>query len=379
MTCPSGADDFPIPQDDTSGPSKQIKHVIMIVRENKTYDGVLGDRKDLGNGDPSLIMASNATLQGQIWQNARAIAAGFTNFDNFYTDAEQSIQGHTWTVFGRTTDFMERTWLTIWGRGTRNVGTDAEEVDMPEEGGVFQWLSGAGVSVTDMGEIVGGYQLDTSYPGLVYAQNTPDTQKSCYAGGHLRLRCDLASFTYLVQPNDHTYGGSAGQAAPEVMIAVNDEASGMLLDALSHSPYWKDSLLIITEDDPQDGGDHVDLHRSLLFLASPWVRRGYVSHGHYDMGSVYKLVAHIFGVPYNNAMMENAMLPIDAFTSTPDYTPFTYQPRVVKAPCNSATGMHAKEAERWEWDDLDDQPGLSQQIMEMMREPQEARGVTAVR
>ncbi len=375
VTCPTGAADFPIPADNVSGPSTLIKHVILVVRENKTYDAVFGDRKDLGNGDASLIMASDPVLEGKIWQNARSIAGAFTNFDNFYTDAEQSIQGHTWTVYGRTTDYMERTWLSIWGRGTRTTATTTLAVDGPLEGGVFQWLSGSNVAVENMGEIIGNFTLDNHYPGLVYAQGTPDVDKSCYVAARIRLSCDLASFTYVVQPNDHTYGGAATEPAPEVMIAVNDEASGMILDALSHSPLWKDSLLIITEDDPQDGGDHVDDHRSVLLMASPWVRRGYVSHGHYDMASVYRLVAHIFGIPYHNDMIANAMAPFDAFTSTPDYTPYTYQPRTVTAPCNPGAGPHARMAERWDWDDPDDQPGLSQEIMRMMKEPREARGV----
>jgi DNA-binding beta-propeller fold protein YncE len=379
ITCPAGVSDFPVPTTNTSGPSAQIKHVFLVVRENKTYDGVFGDRADLGNGDAALIMASSTALQASIWPNARAIAQAFTNFDNFYTDAEQSIQGHTWTVYGRTTDFMERSWLSIWGRATRPVATDALPIDGPLEGGVFQWLSGAGVSVQDMGEIVGGYTLDGHYPGLFYTAGTPDTDKSCYAAGRIRLTCDTSSFTYLVQPNDHTYGGAASEPSPEVMIAVNDEASGLLLDALTHSPLWQESLFIVTEDDPQDGGDHVDLHRSVLMMASPWIRRGYVSHGHYDMASVYKLVAHVFGVPYHNDMIANAMAPFDAFTSTPDYTPYTYTQRKVTAPCNAATGPHARAAEKWDWEDLDDQPGLSQEIMAMMREPPEARGVRIVR
>jgi hypothetical protein len=376
ITCPSGAPyDFPVPIVNTNGPSQQIKHVILVVRENKTFDAVFGDRPDLGDGDPSLIMASDADLEAKIWQNARAIAKGFTNFDNFYTDAEQSIQGHTWTVYGRTTDYMERTWLSIWGRGTRVVSTPTDPIDGPQEGGVFTWMMDNDVSVVNMGEIVGQGLLDTAYPGLAYAQGRADVDKSCYIAGRARLRCDLPSFTYVVQSNDHTFGGQAGTAAPEVMIAVNDEASGMLLDALSHSPMWKDTLLVITEDDPQDGGDHVDQHRSLLLMASPWVQRGYVSHGHYDMASVYKLVAHIFGIPYHNDMIANALAPFDAFTSTPDYTPFTYIPRKVSAPCNGGGTKEAHEAERWDFDDLDDQPGLSQQIMSMMRQPRAQRGV----
>ena len=153
----------------------------------------------------------------------------------------------------------------------------------------------------------------------------------------------------------------------------------MLLDALSHSPYWNETLLIITEDDPQDGGDHVDQHRSILLMASPWVKHAYVSHGHYDMASVYKLVAHIFGIPYHNEQIREALLPVDAFTSTPDYTPYTYMPRVVDAPCNAKGTKEAKRAEGWDWDDADDQPGLSQQIMEMMKEPPTERGVHADR
>jgi DNA-binding beta-propeller fold protein YncE len=379
ITCPAGASDFPIPADNQSGPSAAIKHVILVVRENKTYDAVFGDRPDLGDGDPKLIMAGDPVLQEKIWANARAIAKAFTNFDNFYTDAEQSIQGHTWTVYGRSTDYMERAWLSIWGRGTRSVATPTLPLAAPEEGSVFAWLSEQGIGFDNMGEIIGNSAIDGNYPGLVYAQNRPDVDKSCYIGGRIRLLCDLKPFTYALQTNDHTYGGKAGAAAPEVMIAVNDEAAGMLLDALSHSPAWKDSLLIFTEDDPQDGGDHVDLHRSILLMASPWVRRGYVSHGHYDMASVYKLVAHIFGIPYHNEMIRSAGLPIDAFTSTPDYTPYSVIPRTVKAPCNAASRKEAEDAEAWDFEDIDDQPGLSQQIMKMMKDSAAERGVRAVR
>jgi DNA-binding beta-propeller fold protein YncE len=378
ISCPSGVADFPIPATNTEGPSAQIKHVILVVRENKTYDAVFGDRKDLGDGDPALIMAGDVDLQGKVWQNARRIAEQFTNFDNFYTDAEQSIQGHTWTVFGRTTDFMERTWLSTWGRATRNVGITATAVDAPAEGGVFQWLDGAHVAVENMGELIGNFKADIHYPGVFYAQGKPDVEKSCYIAGRARLRCDLASFTYVVQSNDHTYGGQAGSAAPEVMIAVNDEASGLLLDALSHSPYWKDTLLVITEDDPQDGGDHIDMHRTPLLMASPWIKRGYVSKTHLDMAGVYKLVAHVFGIPYHNDMIKNAALPLDAFSSTPDYTPFTYLPRKVTAPCNAAGSSHAVTASQWDFDDIDEQPGLSRQIMEMMREPRDKRGVRVI-
>jgi len=379
ITCPAGADDFPIPATNDGSPSKIIKHVILVVRENKTYDAVLGDRPDLGEGDAKLIMAPDPAMQDAIWKNARMLAEQFTNFDNFYTDAEQSIQGHVWTAHGRTNDYVERAWLTTWGRGTRPVTEpNTSKEASPEEGSIFKWLEASGVAFDDMGEIVGGAMLDGKYPGLVYAGNLPDTEKSCYVAGRIRLQCDLKPFTYIVQPNDHTNGGAAGSTAPEVMIAVNDEATGMLLDALSHSPNWKDTLLIVTEDDPQDGGDHVDLHRTVMWMASPWVRRKYISHGHYDMASIYKLVAHIFGVPYNNDLVQNALLPADAFTSTPDYTPFTYAPRTVEAPCNPDGTREAEEAKFWDFEDPDEQPGLSEQIERMMRTSSKERGVRII-
>ncbi len=381
ITCPAGADDFPIPATNTDGPSKIIKHVILVVRENKTYDAVLGDRIDLGDGKPNLIMAPDTTLQDATWQNARAIASTFTNFDNFYTDAEQSLQGHIWTVYGRTNDYVERTWLSTWGRNTRPpTEPSTTKQSAPEEGTIFHWLGNNGIDYDDMGEIVGNAPngLDGKYPGLVYSSELPDIEKSCYIAGRIRLLCNLKPFTYAVQPNDHTVGGSAGAPAPEVMIAVNDEATGMLADAISHSPNWKDTLLIVTEDDPQDGADHVDLHRTVMWMVSPYVRRKYTSHGHYDMASIYKLVAHIFGIPYNNESIRSALLPVDAFTSTPDYTPFTYLPRKVTAPCNGQGTKVAKEAAQWDFDDPDEQPGLSEQIEEMMRTTSKERGVHIV-
>ena len=122
----------------------------------------------------------------------------------------------------------------------------------------------------------------------------------------------------------------------------------------------------------------MDLHRTTLVMASPWVRRGYVSHGHYDMASVYRLLAHIFAIPYHNEMMRHALAPFDAFTGTPDYTPYTYAPRSIKAPCNRVESPDARKAEAWDFDDLDDQPGLSAQIMEMMKTSPAARGVVVL-
>ena len=369
VKCPAGADyDFPIPRTNTEGPSKQIQHVVFIVRENKTFDGIMGDVKGV-NGDPKLVLAPGK--MNQIWANIRKIAGEFSQGDNFYEDAEQSIQGHFWTVFGRSSDYTERTWLSTWGRGTRgpipNQGVSADTT--PEEGGIFDWLSKNKIDFDNMGELLSGAPLDSGF-GLVSTSGArPDTKGACYIAGRARLLCDMKPFSYVWLVNDHTLGGKAGAPNPGLMVSVNDEATGMIVDAISHSPMWTSTLIVVIEDDPQDGADHVDAHRSIAVFASPWVKRGYVTHTHFDVQSLHKLFAHIYGIPYNNQTTADAALPFDLFTSTPDYTPFDYQPRsYTDVTCNAAGSKHALEAQHWDFSEPDDQPGLSAQIWEMLHE-----------
>ena len=365
VSCPDGDYDFPVPRTPAEGPSDIIEHVIFIVRENKTYDTVFGDLEG-ADGDPSLVLAPGD--MPALFPNARKLAQGFTHFDNFYTDAEQSVQGHIWTVFGRTTDFIERAWLTAWGRGSRNPVAGLTEQGQPEEGGIFHALDRAAVPYANMGEIIGigATSLDPRYPGLVTSIDKADNEKACYLAIRSRAMCDLPPFNYVVLPNDHTHGGSEGSPHPGVMIAVNDEATGMVVDALSHSPLWPKTLIIVTEDDPQNGADHVDVHRTILMMASPWVKRGYVSSGHYDMASVHKLILTILGVDYPNDEIAQAALPYDAFTSTPDYTPYDYEPRVYDQPCNPGGTRAAKHAEGWDFSEVDDQPGIAYWIWQIL-------------
>ena len=367
VECPAGEGDFPIPTSFEQGPSDAIKHIVFIVRENKTYDAVFGDLPG-ANGDPSLVMVPGE--MDRIWPNSRAIAQAFTHFDNYYTAAEQSIQGHVWTTFGTTSDFIERTWITAWGRETRLPTSGVAAEARPGDGSVFEALDRAEVTYANMGEVVGiGEQLlDSAYPGLVYALGKPDVEKACYLAGRARVLCDLPAFSYVVMPNDHTMGGTADASHPGVYIAVNDEATGRVVDAISHSPLWPETLVIVTEDDPQNGADHVDLHRTLLFMASPWVKRGYVSQGHYDIASVHKLVLTILGVPYPNEQIAQSAIPFDAFTSTPDYAPFEFQTRVYDQPCNPQGTRAAREAESWDFTEPDEQPGIARWTWRILHE-----------
>ncbi|MGH7282153.1 MAG: hypothetical protein ACRELY_11555, partial [Polyangiaceae bacterium] len=152
-----------------------------------------------------------------------------------------------------------------------------------------------------------------------------------------------------------------------LMIATNDEGTGMYLDGLSHSPFWQNSLFIVIEDDPSEGGDHVDVHRSIALFASPWIKRNYVSHAHYHLSSIHKLISDIYGKPYRDDTIANAPLPLDIFTSTPDYTPFEYVPRVYSdLSCNSASTTGAIEAASWDFSEPDNQPGLDRQVWDAL-------------
>jgi hypothetical protein len=291
---------------------------------------------------------------------------------NFYEDAELSVQGHTWAVFGRSTDYDERRW-PFAGGDRANLGASAasgvSDSTSPMEGTLFTSVLDAGRTIENGGEFVGSINVrDFSWPGGTPASHVADTLPACWLVAHARATCDLKDFTFAWLPNDHTNGLAPDWPNPAVMIATNDEATGMVLEGLSKSPYWPDTLVIVVEDDPQDGSDHVDHHRSIAVFAGPWVRRGYVSHGHYDMASLHKLLAHVYGTPYRNDEIAKAPLPFDLFTSTPDYTPFTHVPRKwTDIACNPGGTSEAKLGERWDFTRPDEQPGLGAQVARYLR------------
>lgn len=373
IDCPTSVNDFPIPPTNTSGPSNAIEHVILVVRENKTYDGLFGDLPG-GKGDPTMTMIPKEEMDGT-WTNIRKLARSFSLSDNFYTSAFISTQGHLWTTHGRTDDFNEREWpVTGYGRGLRSDADSGGviEVGRPEEGSIFDWLGNNDVPYDLLGEIVGlprspkegTNPIDSQYPGgPVQSIGYPDVEKACYVAGRIRVVCDLRKVVYMTLPNDHTQGLSPTSPTPQTMFAANDEATGILVEAISHSPIWKNSLVIITEDDPAQGGESVDYHRTVLVMASPWVKRGYVSHTNVDVSAIHKIIAHVLAIPYPNQLVADAAIPFDMFTSTPDYSPYDHAARSFPAVCgNMATSAERRITDSWDFEDLDRQPGLGAQI-----------------
>ena len=191
----------------------------------------------------------------------------------------------------------------------------------------------------------------------------------------MRVVCDLGNFIYMTLPNDHTIGVCSSNPTPETMCAVNDEATGMMLDAISHSPLWKSSLVFITEDDPSQGGEHVDSHRTPFVIVSPWVKRGYVSQTHIDVASICTRSSRTSSAsPTRTPGRRRDACRFDMFTSTPDYTPFTYTPRTWPLACGASGpgGKAVAPAEEeltsiWDFSHEDQQPGLAAQVVRAMR------------
>ncbi len=374
VDCGGAAYDFPIPVPG-GGPSTVLRHVVLIVRENKTYDAYLGDLTDdagapHGNGDPALTLIPSAEME-QVIPNTRELARRFAMSDNYYSHAEQSIQGHFWTTHGRTTDFVERTWLTSWGRGywpTPPAGLS--EVGQPEEGSAFDFVVRNDVSATNYGEIIGASGLAPArgFPGLVYSY-LPDRDKGDFVASEVQRECNLRSFTYIVLPNDHTQGLAPGRQTPRSMIADNDDGVARVVHGISHSTFWPETVIFVIEDDPQDGGDHVDNHRSPLLIVSPWARRGHVSSVHASEASIFRTIQLIFGVaaPHNRSWEHAAPL-YDAFTSTPDFTPYERIERRWPEETNPFDdSMMATISENYDWSMPDEQPGLSRLLWQHFR------------
>lgn len=300
-------------------PSDRVKHVVYVVKENKTYDSLLGDLAGeqgdawhepgyalFGEAVPAKVVPkAYAGRRLDVTPNLHAIAREYCNLANFYNNADRSTQGHQWSTAGRLTDFLEKLWTEAQD-GAQFTLPGADEVTQPEQGHIVDQLVAAGKSVRIYGEFAsfvehiadyqqGGwvsYALDyppgmNAVPDFVKVQAF---QKDLDAGL-------LRDFTYILMMNDHTYGFAEGRPHPAFMVADNDRATGLVVDALARSPYWEDTVVFILEDDPQDVPDHVDPHRSLMLVAGGPVKRGHTSTVLHDYPSLHATSLGLLGVP----------------------------------------------------------------------------------
>ncbi len=355
--CPHGTW-FPVPTDDHV--STPITHVIVLMRENKTFDAELGDA-GLGDGDPSLVMYDETMTP-----NLRALAARFTLLDNYYQLGEVSLQGHQWAVYGMTNDYMER----LYDFHDEFVQLSVSESSQPENVPIYVHLHEHGVPVISMGQVVGSFELegvlDMDFPGIVWSTAILDEQKAAYVVEQIEGG-DLPPFTFLVLPNNHTVGTTPGQWTPEFMVADNDHATGMVVEALTHSEIWPTSVLFIFEDDAIQGGDHVAAHRSPLVVVSPYAKRGYVSSVQASTPSVHATIERIFGAPPMNRFDAAATPLYDAFTTEPDYEPYTALPRQIDEAFNPAGAEGAEKCAQMDFSIPDQAHGLNDVLWRHLR------------
>ena len=308
-----------------------IKYVFYIIKENRTYDQVLGDVKE-GNGDTSLVLFGE-----NITPNQHKIVKDFVLLDNFYVDAEVSADGHNWSMGAYATDYLEKTWPTSYGG--RGGGYDAEgnrAIANNKNGFLWDNCKRAGVSYRTYGEFADEYK-----PNIAVLK---DHLCNYYTGWDMGVRDttrfnqwkkdfdSLVSINALPRlntlrfPNDHTEGMRKGRPTPFAHVADNDLAVGMFLDYLSKSPVWKESTVFILEDDAQNGPDHVDAHRSPVYLAGPYVKRNFVDHRPYTTSGVLRTIELILGIPPMSQYDAAATPMWRCFSSTPDQSSFTSLP-----------------------------------------------------
>ncbi len=349
LSCPtSGTARFAIPT--ALGNPGAIQHVFLIVRENKTYDGLFGDLGS-GNGKPELT-----SFGEDVTPNAHKLARDFVLLDNFYSHAELSVQGHEWTTGCIANDYTEKSWShsddygrayllpAAWGP----PGT-LSHLATPGSGSIWHHLDVAGVRYHNYGEITNTGDAmtlaDPGFPGVFFNTSISDLDKVDYVMSNLTdAHAVVEPFTYLLLPNDHTNGTSPGAQTPQSMIADNDEATGKFIDALSRTPLWKSSLVFVVEDDPGGTLDHVEEHRSICLVASPWVKRGYHSSTQLDLASVYHTIMLVLGTQPLNLNDAHAAALYELFTNKPDFSPWTHLPRKTPIAYNSEKSPMARES-----------------------------------
>jgi YVTN family beta-propeller protein len=401
-----------------------LRHIVFISKENRTYDEVFGQLEN-ANGDTSLarygrnvsfgnMEETDSVTNATVMPNHLVLAETFAFADNFYVDSDVSADGHRWLVNTYPNEWCETSIAASYGDNRRFIpGSKAPGVfamngsagaiypeDYNEAGSMWDHLERNNIDFYNFGFSImfepALYDAKYKYTGVRHYVNFPvpqpiyDRTSRTYPTYNMgisdQFRIDqfidefeekwmsgidtMPALITVIIPNDHGAGERPKTGYPfrESYMADNDLAVGRIVEYLSHTPYWKNMLIVITEDDAQNGVDHVDAHRSILMLISPWVKRGHVSHEHYSFGSIFKTFWNILGLPYLNQYDAGASDMADFFTDKPDYTPYNalavdsciFDPQKALNPLD----------EKFDWKAVRESPEIDN-VEDMMRESKE--------
>jgi YVTN family beta-propeller protein len=346
----------PVPVPARHGESSVFKHVVYIIKENRSYDQILGDMKE-GNGDSSLCL-----FPEEVTPNQHKLAREFTLFDNFYCSSTLSATGHQWVNEAYVVDYLTKT----FGGFVRSYPCDGDDPLAFASSG-FLWDNALDHKKTfrNFGEftkstytpktaswtdVYNDYKNNTrtvkitvepnvkpmgahthpGYPGFPLV--TPDVYRAQLFIEQLRTfeqRGELPDLVYVYLPANHTVGTRPGFPTPRAMVADNDLALGRVVEAITKSRFWKDTCIFVVEDDPQFGFDHVDGHRSVAQVISPYTRRKFVDHTNYNQTGMVKSIELILGLPPMNQLDLSATPMSNCFQPDPDLTSFTSVPNRV--------------------------------------------------
>lgn len=379
-----------------------ITHVIYIIKENRTYDQVLGDLP-IGDGDTSLVY-----FPRPVSPNHHALAERFGVHDRFFVNAEVSADGHNWSTAAYVTDYAEQTIQSNYsdrGRsydyeGINGSGQDMmrsasgipnDDVASPANGYLWNLAQRAGITFRNFGEFVidvddtattnlpAGYRgvkpflathTDSTFPGFdleIPDQRRADIWLAALAGYQRAGRMPALQIIRL--PNDHTSGGRAGAPTPRASMADNDLALGRIIDGLSHSRFWDSTAVFVLEDDAQDGPDHVDSHRSVLLVISPWARAG-VHHRWVNTTDVIATMADLLHLG-SLSQFDYYGAPLrDIWRNTPELSPYdVLMPAVPLDETNPAATREAKESSQLdlEFEDRNDDDSFSRLLWTMIK------------
>ncbi|WP_037605971.1 bifunctional YncE family protein/alkaline phosphatase family protein [Streptacidiphilus rugosus] len=339
----------PVPVPARLGDPSTIKHVFLIVKENRTYDQVFGDVAK-GNGDPAL-----AQFGENVTPNQHALANQFGLYDNTYDIGTNSAEGHNWLMQADDPEYTE----SSAGEYLRSYDTEDDALGHQSSGFLWTGAQAAGDSVRDFGEFqqfltkpaAASWQnlycdaknMDATGQGTAYTLNSASpipSLNSVSVSGFPKFDTSVPDqYRYQIWKQDFQKNGPAnlnmfwlssdhtgGPASPAAQVADNDLATGKIVDEISHSPYWKDSAIFVVEDDSQAGLDHVDGHRAPIQIISPWAQHGVVDDHYYTQITMVRTIEQILGIHPMNQKDSAASPMTAAFTRTPDYTPFTALP-----------------------------------------------------
>ncbi|MGC4100164.1 bifunctional YncE family protein/alkaline phosphatase family protein [Ferruginibacter sp.] len=361
-TMSKGEDGNPIPQ--RIGDKSPIKYVFYVIKENRTYDQVLGDVKE-GNGDTSLVLFGE-----KITPNQHKLAKEFVLLDNFYVDGEVSADGHNWSMGAYATDYLEKNWVTSYGgRGGTYDAEGTRKIANNKGGFIWDACKRAGVSYRTYGEFADDGKpnipslkghVSTSYTGWdLSVRDTVRFGQWQHDFDSLVAASALPQLTTLRFGNDHTEGVKRGKPTPFAHVADNDLAVGMFIEYLSKSKVWNESVVFILEDDAQNGPDHVDAHRSPAYVIGPNVKRNFVDHTAYSTSGVLRTIELILGVA-PMSQYDAAATPLwRCFTAKQDLSAFASLPSNVNlTDKNTAFNELSQQSEGFDFSKEDRIPDL---------------------